>query len=159
MKFIIQLIIIFYAFNLSAADDLFILGEKSFNGKANCAFCHGVFGNGKGHPRSPGIAANLRETQLDEDLLIDTVSCGIPGSSMPFFNRKAYKDPEVCWETVMSDYSGRDVPKKSDKTVSEQKIKAIVHYILVNFKDRGKVTKEECVDKFGVGHSQCNKYE
>ena len=29
---------------------------------------------------------------------------------MPFFNRKAYKDPAICWDTVFDDYE-KDVGK------------------------------------------------
>ena len=57
------------------------MGERAFESKANCAWCHGVFGDGKGHPRSPGIAANLRETVLDEELLTEVLNCGIPAYS------------------------------------------------------------------------------
>ena len=159
MKNIIFLVIVFFNFNLFAADDLFIMGERAFESKANCAWCHGVFGDGKGHPRSPGIAANLRETVLDEELLTEVLNCGIPGKAMPFFNRKAYKDPAICWDTVLEDYEREDRPKKGDKTLSDQKIQAVVHYILANFKDRGKVTKAECEEKFGVETKLCKKYD
>ena len=159
MKYIIFSIIIFINSNLFAADDLFIMGERAFNSKANCAFCHGVFGDGNGHPRSPGIAANLRETVLDEELLTEVLNCGIPGKAMPYFNRKAYKDPAICWDTVLDDYEQVDKPKKGEKTLSDQKVKAVVHYILVNFKDRGDVTKGECEEKFGKDHKLCKKYE
>ena len=159
MKNIIFIVIIFINSSLFAADDLFVMGERAYNSKANCAWCHGVFGDGKGHPRSPGIAANLRETVLDEELLTEVLNCGIPGKAMPFFNRKAYKDPAICWDTVFDDYEKEDMPKKGDKTLSDQKLKAVVHYILVNFKDRGKVTKAECEEKFGAGTKLCKKYD
>ena len=159
MKYIIFCFIIIFSSKLFAADDLFVMGDKAFNGKANCAFCHGIFGDGKGHPRSPGIAANLRKTQLDDEMLTEVLNCGIPGKAMPFFNRKAYKDPSICWDTVFEDYEQEDKPKKSEKTLSDQKLKAVVYYILNNFKDRGKVTKAECEEKFGSNHKLCNKYD
>ena len=74
-------------------------------------------------------------------------------------NRKAYKDPAICWDTVFDDYEKEDMPKKGDKTLSDQKVKAVVHYILVNFKDRGKVTKAECEEKFGAGTKLFKKYD
>ncbi len=159
IKYIILFIVIFFVSNFSLADDLFVMGERAFNSKANCAFCHGVFGDGKGHPRSPGIAANLRNTVLDEEMLIEVLNCGIPGKAMPFFNRKAYKDPAICWDTVFDDYEQADKPKKGEKTLSDQKIKAVVYYIINNFKDRGEVTKIECEEKFGLDHKLCKKYD
>jgi hypothetical protein len=43
---------------LAAAQDV-SFGERSFQDKADCQFCHGPEGDGRGDPRSPGKAANL----------------------------------------------------------------------------------------------------
>ena len=42
---------------------------------------------------------------------IEVLNCGIPGKAMPFFNRKAYKDPAICWDTVFDDYEKEDMAK------------------------------------------------
>ena len=39
-------------------------GQRLFRDKADCQFCHGIDGDGRGDPRSPGRAANLHETRL-----------------------------------------------------------------------------------------------
>jgi cytochrome c553 len=39
-------------------------GQRLFQDKADCQFCHGINGDGRGDPRSPGRAANLHETHL-----------------------------------------------------------------------------------------------
>jgi len=39
-------------------------GQRLFQDKADCQFCHGPEGDGRGDPRSPGNAANLHTTSL-----------------------------------------------------------------------------------------------
>ena len=64
-------------------------GERLFRDKADCQFCHGIDGDGRGDPRSPGRAANLHETQLNRDQLIEVIACGRPGTEMPHFDKYA----------------------------------------------------------------------
>ena len=45
-------------------------GERLFRDKADCQFCHGIDGDGRGDPRSPGRAANLHETRLNREQLL-----------------------------------------------------------------------------------------
>ena len=49
------------------------LGKRLYQEKATCGFCHGWSGDGAGDPHSPGKAANLRETKLDHDQLIEVI--------------------------------------------------------------------------------------
>ena len=42
-------------------------GDRLFHEKADCQFCHGIDGDGRGDPRSPGRAANLHETRLNRE--------------------------------------------------------------------------------------------
>jgi mono/diheme cytochrome c family protein len=49
-------------------------GQRLFQDKADCQFCHGVNGDGRGDPRSPGRAANLHETHLNRDQLVEVIA-------------------------------------------------------------------------------------
>ena len=49
------------------------VGKRLYQDKATCGFCHGWSGDGAGDPHSPGKAANLRETKLDHDQLVEVV--------------------------------------------------------------------------------------
>ena len=49
------------------------LGKRLYQDKATCGFCHGWSGDGAGDPQSPGKAANLRETKLDHDQLVEVI--------------------------------------------------------------------------------------
>jgi hypothetical protein len=134
-------------------------GKKLWAKKIGCGYCHGVFGDGSGDPRSPGAGANLRITQLDREGLIEVIACGIPGSEMPYFHRSAYKKPEICWDMIAEDM-GEDMPKTFEgKTLSSKSIPKVVDYILANIKDRGPITLEECENYFKVGSRACNGYK
>src|SRR6478735_7637361 len=67
------------------------LGKRLYQEKATCGFCHGWAGDGAGDPLSEGKAANLRETKLDHDQLVEVIRCGVPGgTAMPRFDRFAW---------------------------------------------------------------------
>src|SRR5262245_65949658 len=63
---------------LRAQDGSF--GGRLYHEKADCQFCHGINGDGRGDPRSPGRAADLRDTKLDREQLIEVIRCGRLGS-------------------------------------------------------------------------------
>jgi cytochrome c len=44
-------------------------GDRLYHEKADCQFCHGVDGDGRGDPRSPGQAPDLHATKLDREQL------------------------------------------------------------------------------------------
>src|SRR6201996_500794 len=73
-------------FSCPAAADDFSFGRRIFQDKAQCVFCHGWAGDGAGAPQSSGGAANLRETKLTREQLIEVISCGRPGQAMPRFD-------------------------------------------------------------------------
>ena len=60
---------------LMAQDD-FAYGRRLFLDKAQCSYCHGWAGDGAGEPQSNGGAANLRNSSLARDTLIEVISCG-----------------------------------------------------------------------------------
>ena len=67
-------------------------GERLYQEKADCQFCHGPDGDGRGDPRSPGKAPDLRKTILQREQLIEVISCGRPGTEMPHFDKSAYEE-------------------------------------------------------------------
>src|SRR3984957_13567975 len=74
------------------------LGKRLYQDKATCGFCHGWSGDGAGDPQSPGKAANLRESKLDHDQLVEIIRCGVPGgTAMPHFDKFAWTKGEECY--------------------------------------------------------------
>jgi mono/diheme cytochrome c family protein len=58
-------------------------GRRLYHDKAQCSFCHGWAADGSGEPQSNGGAANLRQSFLNRDQLVEVISCGRPGTPMP----------------------------------------------------------------------------
>jgi pimeloyl-ACP methyl ester carboxylesterase len=81
-------------FGAAKAQDV-SFGQRLFRDKADCQFCHGMNGDGRGDPRSPGRAANLHETRLNREQLIEVIACGRPGTEMPHFDKYAWFPREI----------------------------------------------------------------
>ena len=115
---------------VSAQDTSF--GQRLFRDKADCQFCHGIDGDGRGSPQSPGRAANLHTTILNRDQLIEVIACGRPGTEMPHFDKYAYEDTK-CYGLSAAQL-GNDVPHDPHPTsLTKREIEAVANYILATF--------------------------
>ena len=104
-------------------------GERLFRDKADCQFCHGIDGDGRGDPRSPGRAANLHETHLNREQLVEVIACGRPGTEMPHFDKYAYEDTN-CYELGGRDLDA-DAPYYPHSTpLTRCEIEAVADYII-----------------------------
>jgi cytochrome c553 len=115
---------------VSAQDTSF--GQRLFRDKADCQFCHGMDGDGRGAPQSPGRAANLHTTILNREQLIEVIACGRPGTEMPHFDKYAYEDTN-CYGRSAAEL-GSDIPHDPHSTsLTKREIEAVVDYILATF--------------------------
>ena len=107
-------------------------GDRLFHDKADCQFCHGPNGDGRGDPRSPGRAANLHETTLNRAQLIEVIACGRPATEMPHFDKYAYEDSD-CYGLKGKDL-GADAPHDPHSTpLTKREIEAVSDYIIKTF--------------------------
>ena len=107
-------------------------GQRLFQEKADCQFCHGVNGDGHGDPRSPGKASDLHKTRLDHDQLVEVIACGRPGSEMPHFDKYAYED-KGCYGLSATEL-GKNVPPDPHSTsLTKREIGVLADYILTTF--------------------------
>jgi mono/diheme cytochrome c family protein len=107
-------------------------GQRLFQEKADCQFCHGPEGDGRGDPRSPGKASNLHKTMLGREQLIGVVTCGRTGTEMPYFDKYAYEERK-CRGLSEADL-GKDVPPvPHSNSLTQREIAAVVDYILARF--------------------------
>jgi mono/diheme cytochrome c family protein len=114
----------------SAQDTSF--GQRLFQDKADCQFCHGINGDGRGDPRSPGQAANLHKTILNREQLIEVIACGRPGTEMPHYDKYAYED-KSCYGHTAAELGG-DVPHDPHSTsLTKREIEAVTDYVLAKF--------------------------
>jgi mono/diheme cytochrome c family protein len=114
----------------SAQDTSF--GQRLFRDKADCQYCHGIDGDGRGSPQSPGRAANLHMTILNREQLIEVIACGRPGTEMPHFDKYAYEETK-CYGRSAAEL-GNDLPRDPHSTsLTRREIEAVVDYILATF--------------------------
>jgi mono/diheme cytochrome c family protein len=129
--FAIGAAVFFLAMDFAYAQDT-SFGQRLFQDKADCQFCHGIDGDGRGDPRSPGRAANLHETLLNRDQLIEVIACGRPGTEMPHFDKYAYDDTD-CYG-LKGKNLGNDAARDPHSTsLTKREIEAVVDYILAKF--------------------------
>ena len=123
--------------------------------RANCFGCHKWHGNGGGG--YGGDALSLRKTELTREQIIETVSCGRPGTGMPFFMRGAY-DTTKCYGMSRQDV-GNQMPSEANVFLREPDIEAVADYVIAHIKGKGEPNYAECVDFFGSTSHVCDLYK
>src|SRR5215475_13883767 len=133
------------------------LGKRLYQAKAECGHCHGWSGNGAGDPLSPGKAANLRETKLDHDQLVEIIRCGVVGgTAMPHFDKFAWTEGEACFGMTGAEVGDKKPPAPTAE-LSKREIAAIVTYIEAKVIGRGPPTVADCEEFFGAGAPLCQQ--
>ena len=118
----------------SAQDTSF--GQRLYQDKADCKFCHGPEGDGRGDPRSPGAAANLRKTILDKAQLVEIIACGRPATEMPHFDKYAYDDDTPCFGMKEKQVGADKPPDPHSTPLTRREIEAVADYIIATFKGK-----------------------
>jgi mono/diheme cytochrome c family protein len=127
----IALVALLLCADLACAQDP-SFGQRLYQDKADCQFCHGVNGDGRGDPRSPGKAPDLHKTRLDREQLVEVIACGRPGSEMPHFDKYAYEAKD-CYG-LSAEELGKNIPPDPHSTsLNKREIAALADYILATF--------------------------
>ena len=129
-------------------------GKAIFN-RGNCVGCHKWHGNGGGG--YGGDALSLRKTELTREQIIETVSCGRPGTGMPFFVRGAY-DTSKCYGMDRQE-AGSNMPPEATTFLRPNDIAAVADYVLAHIKGKGEPNAEQCVAFFGDTSRVCDIYK
>ena len=117
--------------------------------KGNCMGCHSWHGKGGGH----GAAVSLRNTELTLNEIINVIKCGRPGTGMPYFLRKAYKE-EKCYDTTFKDYDETYRPVSSQKFLSSKQIEAVSIFVSEVLQNK-KLDKNYCEYFYEKGSKAC----
>jgi len=128
---------------------------KAIFKRANCFGCHKWHGNGGGG--YGGDALSLRRTELTRDQIVETVTCGRPGTGMPYFARDSY-DTTKCYGMRREDVADR-IPPEGGVFLRAPDIEAVADYVLVKIKGKGEPTYGECVSFFGNTSRVCDIYK
>jgi mono/diheme cytochrome c family protein len=139
------------------ADDNFAYGRRLYLDKAQCGFCHGWAADGAGEPQSNGGAANLRESHLNREQLVEVILCGRPGTPMPRFDEQAYTDYR-CYGVNEAEAGPMMPALPPGSTLRKREAEAIADYLLAKVIGRGPVTRQECEEAFGPGARSCSQY-
>lgn len=125
----------------AGAQDQLTGGARIFFEKGQCNQCHGRFGDGVGDdPREHG--ANLRETSLDKETMMMVISCGIPGTNMPYFDKFSYTDDRCYGQTGEQLGASKPQPPLTE-FLAKHDIDVVADYIISTFKGKGPVTDAE----------------
>ena len=106
--------------------------QRIYQDKADCQFCHGLDGDGRGDPRSPGKAPDLHKTTLTREQLIEVIACGRPATEMPHFDKYAYED-KSCYGLSAAEVGKNMPPDPHSTPLTRREIEAVADYILAVF--------------------------
>jgi mono/diheme cytochrome c family protein len=122
-------------------------GKIVFRTAGGCVNCHGWAADGKTgvNLRSPP-GSNLRESAMELETLIEVITCGLPGTAMPYHDRGAYRD-DRCYGMRMSEFDKASAPMRG-KSLREEDIKSVAVYLQTRGIGLGEPTLAECVEFF-----------
>ena len=133
---------------------------RAIYAKVNCVGCHkwhGAGGGGYG-----GAALSLRKTQLDREQIVKTVTCGRPGTGMPYFLHDVYDDDakdHPCYGYSRKDLTGDNHVAEAGTFLRPNEIEAVADYVLHNIIGHGDPNLAECVAFFGDASRVCEIYK
>lgn len=123
--------------------------------RANCVGCHKWHGDGGGG--YGGDALSLRKSELTREQIIEVLSCGRPGTGMPYHLRGAY-DGDGCYGMTRQEL-GKDIPIEPLAYLRPTEIEAVTDYVIANVQHRGEPSYTDCEAFFGNGARTCNTYK
>ena len=130
-------------------------GMRIYRQKADCQACHGWAGDGRKMNSQMPDGANLRTSQLDRDQLIFVIKCGLPGRSMPAFDKFSYKD-DRCLGRTRSDLErlGLELPDPA-ATLQQREIQRLVDFLQAKVVGQGQMDRAACIEYWGSDVSVC----
>ena len=137
--------------------DTSAFGRRLYHDKAQCSFCHGWAADGAGEPQSNGGAANLRQSFLNREQLIEVIMCGRPGTPMPHYDELAYTDKR-CYGVTEAELGGKVPSLPPGSTLQPREAAALADYLKAKVIGHGPVTFEECEEAYGAGARLCAQY-
>ena len=141
-----------------AQTDPVAAGGRLYRQKADCQACHGWAGDGRKVNSQMPDGANLRESTLDRDQLIFVIKCGLPGRSMPAFDRRAYVDDRCLGRTKADlDRMGLELFDPA-ATLQQREIERLADFLLAKVVAQGPMDHAACVEYWGEEVAACNEF-
>ena len=133
-------------------------GMRVYRQKADCQACHGWAGDGRKMDSQMPDGANLRTSQLDRDQLIFVIKCGLPGRSMPAFDRFAYSD-DRCLGRTQADLQrvGLELPDPA-ATLQPREIERLADFLFAKVVGQGPMDRATCIDYWCSDVEVCSEF-
>jgi hypothetical protein len=133
-------------------------GMQLFLNKGGCQGCHGWAGDGRKTDNQMPDGANLREMQLDREIVILTIKCGRPGRSMPAYDRFAYSGDGRCYGMKEGDLKNNPLPDPP-ATLQMREIERIVDFLYAKVIKQGPMDRAKCVTFWGSEMETCKEFK
>ncbi len=139
----------------TAQTDTVAAGGRIYRQKADCQACHGWAGDGRKMNNQMPDGANLRESVLDREQLLFVIKCGLPGRSMPAFDRRAYSD-DRCLGRTRADLErlGLELPDPG-ATLQPREMERLADFLMAKVIGLGPMNRAACVDYWGEEVEVC----
>ena len=132
-------------------------GMRIFRQKADCQACHGWAADGRKMDSQMPDGANLRVTKLDRDKLIVAIKCGIPGKSMPAFDRLAYSDGR-CYKLTQADLQRMNTTLPDPPaTLQPREIEQVADFLFAKVIGKGPMDRAKCIEYWGSDVDACKE--
>jgi Cytochrome C oxidase, cbb3-type, subunit III len=132
-------------------------GMRIFRQKADCQSCHGWAADGRKMDTQMPDGANLRTTKLDRAKLIIAIKCGIPGKSMPAFDRLAYSDGR-CYGMKQADLQKLGSLPDPAATLQPREIEQVADFLFAKVVGQGPMDRAKCIEYWGSDVAACAEF-
>jgi len=132
-------------------------GMRIFRTKADCQACHGWAGDGRKMDTQMPDGANLRATKLNREKLIIAIKCGIPGKSMPAFDKFAYSDGR-CYGMKQADLQKLGALPDPAATLQPREIDQVADFLFAKVVGQGPMDRAKCIEYWGSDVAACAEF-
>jgi mono/diheme cytochrome c family protein len=130
-------------------------GMRLYQQKGDCQACHGWAADGNKADNQMPDGPSLRDKKFTRNLLILTIKCGRPGTSMPAFDRFAYSDGR-CYNMQQADLKKYPMRMPDPAaTLQQREIELITDFLLAKVVGKGPMDYANCVEFWGSEVDVC----
>ena len=132
-------------------------GMRIYHQKADCQACHGWAGDGRKMNNQMPDGANLRISELDRDQVIFVIKCGLPGRSMPAFDRLAYED-DRCLGRTRADLRRMGLGLFDPAaTLQQREVERLTDFLFAKVIGQGPMDRAACIQFWGSDVDACGE--
>jgi mono/diheme cytochrome c family protein len=133
-------------------------GLRLFEQKGDCQACHGWSGDGHKTDSQMPSGANLRETKLNRNGIVQVIKCGRLNSQMPAFDKFAYSDGR-CYGKKQADLKAYPTRMPDPPaTLQPREIDLIVDFLMAKIVGKGPMDRAKCIDFWGSDTDACKEF-